>query len=443
MRCLIIAPEIEDPQYRGIQMIMKHLIKSAASSDLEVSLLSGHISDKSGNLIPNLKKQVELIYLKHYLTKGYESLRLISKKFSPLSVGLAFLKNFFRKPKIIPIPHNSEYQDIPLLNSITNVIDVPYIYQFLIKGFPRIASYFIQKVVDQNKIDIVITSGPLSIRKFKNNYKLVQFIHDFIPLVLTEDPMENGDIIRFAKKVNSAILYSDLLLTNSESTKSQILEIDSSKKVAVLNGAYSAFSDELKSYDRDSAVLESTKLEKGKYFLYVSSLEKRKNVMRIAKAFVSVAHMVPFSLVMAGKCGYKHEELVAYLATLPKELNKRIILPGHITEHDKYTLMKNAFAFVYPSLFEGFGIPVLEALGHGCPTITTRVGGIPEIAQQSVYYVDNPYSESEIAQGMINLYSDTHLYARLRKEGPERAFHFSEHSFKEKFASAINQLNLT
>ncbi len=441
MRCLIVAPEIEDPQYRGIQMILKHLIRSASESNIEVYLLTGNLSENSTKLLPELHRRVNFIYLKHYLTKGMDSFRAINKKLSIPAIIYTFFKNFFRKPLVINIPKDVTHFDLPLLDNINHVVDVPYFYQGLSKGLPIFSSVLLQKVIDQNKIDFVVTSGPIALKKLKNNFKLVQFVHDFIPLTLTEDPIENKDILKFAKKVNAAIVNSDLLLTNSDATKADILSIAPKKKVEVLNGAFSAFSRELEFYKKDSSVLESNKLLKQGYYLFVSALEKRKNVARIARAFVSIANDVPYSLVLAGKQGYKFEELISYLSTLPKSIRSRIIIMGHISEHDKYTLMKNAFAFVYPSLFEGFGIPVLEALGHGCPTITTRVGGIPEIAQEAVYYIENPYSEAEIAQGMVALHNDLHLYSRLRNDGPSRAKFFTEDAFKEKFIAAINQLN--
>lgn len=441
MRCLVVAPEIEDPQYRGIQAIVRHMLKSAHSSGIEVYLLTGHLTESAPKLLPSISKRVDFIYLKHYLTKGVNSFKLIARHFNALKVAYGFFMNFFRKLRTIEIKHDTEYQDVPLLNYVDKVVALPYIYQFVTKGYTRVITFLLRRITKKYKIDFILTSGPLRINKLNNGTKLVQFIHDFIPLLLTEDPMENHDVINFAKRMSSAIRNSDLLLANSESTKKYIHEIDDSKDVEVLYGGFSSFAKELQHYENNSSILSTYGLENEGYYLFVCPLEKRKNVLSIAKAFVTIADQSDKKLILAGREGYKTEELTTYIKSLPKTLQKRILLPGSISEHDKVTLHKHALAVVFPSFFEGFGIPVLEALSHGCPTITTRVGGIPEIADDAAYYIDNPYSEAELSQAMLAVLNDQHLRNRLRAQGPDKAKKFTEEAFQEKFVHAISKLN--
>ncbi len=123
------------------------------------------------------------------------------------------------------------------------------------------------------------------------------------------------------------------------------------------------------------------------YFLYLGTLQPRKNIAAILKAFANVADRLPHHLVLAGKQGWLSDEALAPLATFPAHIHKRIHLPGFIADADKAALFSHATALLFPSHYEGFGFPVLEAQACGTPVITARNSSLPEVAGNAALYV--------------------------------------------------------
>lgn len=136
------------------------------------------------------------------------------------------------------------------------------------------------------------------------------------------------------------------------------------------------------------------------YFIFLSSLKPSKNVEGLVRAFARVKSDPRFSeyqLVIAGKKAWMYDRIFA----LVKELNlgKEVIFTGFIPETDAPGLLSHAAAFVMPSFFEGFGIPVLEALACGIPVVISDVASLPEVAGRAGFYVD-PHDPGSIASGM-------------------------------------------
>ena len=141
--------------------------------------------------------------------------------------------------------------------------------------------------------------------------------------------------------------------------------------------------------------------------LYVGTIEPRKNLVRLVEAFSSVAHEFPdCALVIAGMKGWMYDDLFHRVEQLG--LASRILFPGFIAEEDKVSLLCAAQVFAYVSLYEGFGLPVLEALACGIPTVTSNTSSIPEVAGSAAILVD-PTDVSQIANAIGKLLSDDDL----------------------------------
>jgi glycosyltransferase involved in cell wall biosynthesis len=142
--------------------------------------------------------------------------------------------------------------------------------------------------------------------------------------------------------------------------------------------------------------------EEGKqsYLLFVGRLEKKKNILNIVKAFEIVKKTHPeLKLVLAGRPGFGFNEIQDYLNLSPNKESVKI--KGYIKEEEKWRLYRSAEALVFPTLYEGFGIPILEAQSAGCPVITSNQGANKEIAGENAILVD-PYDAKKIAAGIIN-----------------------------------------
>ncbi len=158
------------------------------------------------------------------------------------------------------------------------------------------------------------------------------------------------------------------------------------------------------------------------YLLYLSTLQPRKNVLRLIRAYVQSG--VPHQLVIAGKKGWLAEPILNEIFHLDMATAKRIILPGYVPDEDKGALLSGATALLYPSLYEGFGFPVLEA--HVCETavLTSSTSSLPEIARHSALLID-PLDTDDIAGGIQRLATDAALRADLIQKGKERVKQFT------------------
>ncbi len=159
-----------------------------------------------------------------------------------------------------------------------------------------------------------------------------------------------------------------------------------------------------------------------RFVLFVGTLEPRKNLVRLIEAFARCRADAGTALVLAGARGWYDEEIFAAADRLG--LRDRVLFPGYVP-NDELPLWYNAAAvFAYPSLYEGFGLPVLEALACGTPTLTSATSSLPEAAGDGALLV-NPSSVEEIADGLHRLLTDEPLRETLRRRGLEHAARFT------------------
>jgi glycosyltransferase involved in cell wall biosynthesis len=159
--------------------------------------------------------------------------------------------------------------------------------------------------------------------------------------------------------------------------------------------------------------------EQKPYFLYVGAIHPRKNIDNLIKGFLLFNKENQYNLVLAGRMAWKTDEI----QKLIKQYSN-IVYVGMVTENEKYTLIKNAVAVTYISLFEGFGIPILEAMGSGTPVITSDVTSMPEIAGDAAITV-NPNHPEDIAKAMSLLANNDTLRQTLIVKGYERKKKFT------------------
>jgi glycosyltransferase involved in cell wall biosynthesis len=174
-----------------------------------------------------------------------------------------------------------------------------------------------------------------------------------------------------------------------------------------------------------------------RYLLYLGTLEPRKNVPLLLRAFAELARRHPEAhLVIAGKKGWHFDEIFHTAASL--NLGDHVLFTGYIDEADKPALMRGASLFVYPSLHEGFGIPVLEAMASGVPTIAGNRTSIPEIAGDGALLI-NPESLPELSNALEFLYSNPVARAGLVVKGLEQAARFSWKKTAEETAAVYRE----
>jgi glycosyltransferase involved in cell wall biosynthesis len=163
------------------------------------------------------------------------------------------------------------------------------------------------------------------------------------------------------------------------------------------------------------------------YFLYVGTLHPRKNLVRLVQAFARLpdamqARLPDLQLVLAGQKGWLCEEIFAEVRRL--DVENRVLLTGYVPDEDLPALLSGALAFVFPSLYEGFGLPVLEAMACGTPVICANTSSLPEVAGDAALLVD-PLDTSDIAAALARVVIDGNVRHALAGAGFRRVQQFS------------------
>jgi glycosyltransferase involved in cell wall biosynthesis len=178
--------------------------------------------------------------------------------------------------------------------------------------------------------------------------------------------------------------------------------------------------------DLDAKTIERVRSKHGleaDYVLFIGTIEPRKNLTRLVNAFAQMCDRHPgLLLAIAGMKGWMYEDLLQTVRRL--DLESRVIFTGYVSEGEKPFLIVAAKAFAYPSLYEGFGIPVLEALACGVPTVTSNVSSLPEVAGDAALTVD-PESVAEISAALEKLVSDAPLRTKLSQAALRQAAKFT------------------
>ncbi len=286
---------------------------------------------------------------------------------------------------------------------------------------------------------------PLHSRSACNIYT----IHDLVPLRLPFTTLDNKrQMFRVLKKIAR---QADHIVTVSENSKRDIIALLGVEESRVSN-TYQAVQFPAAYRERPDAVIAeqlegSFGLEFNEYLLFFGALEPKKNVGRLIEGYLSSGVDIPLVLV-AGQ-GWNNEaetKLINQLRdkqhseTLANRRQRRTVHRyDYVPSSLLVTLIRGARAVVFPSLYEGFGLPVLEAMVLGTPVVTSRESSVPEIAGDAALLVD-PYSTDEIAAAIRSIVDDVDLHGELSRRGRVQAMKFSVDRYRERVGALYNAL---
>ena len=298
-----------------------------------------------------------------------------------------------------------------------------FVYRFSKpESFQEFFDFFdLKYLLKKNRISIYHSLVPGILSPSKSLF-VVNTLHDIIPDIL---PLENYKSFhaRFTYKFKmKRILKSTHIIADSNATKYDFANIYNFNhfNISVVYLS-SQFSKEhfLFSSQRKGVIWHR------KYILYTGGFNFRKNVSMVIKSFARIANDHPeVDILLVGKPSREQLVELNNLIQSYKDLKDRIILKGFISDYDLPNYYANSEMFVYPSLYEGFGIPILEAMQCKTPVITSNKGSIPEVVGSCGIIID-PYSEYEISESMIKLLSDSKLQSNLREKGLDQAQKFT------------------
>ncbi|GKX67815.1 glycosyltransferase family 4 protein [Inconstantimicrobium mannanitabidum] len=301
--------------------------------------------------------------------------------------------------------------------NIKNVKTIMFKYKNPIKRY----GYEMAKIVKSYSIDVLHTQYYSPIIK---NCKLVVTIHD-VSFIHYPECFNTMELIRNRLWIRNAAKRADSILTVSEYSKQDIVKQFgvNDNKVHVTYLAPSGIFRELEDKDVEQAK-EKFKID-APYILAVGNLQPRKNLVTLINSYVKIKSSdinFKHKLVIVGKKAWKYDAIFSTLNS--HNLSDDIILTDYVSEEDLVRLYNGADVFIYPSIFEGFGLPVIEAMACGTPVITSNTTSLPEVVDDAAILID-PYNQEEIVSKIEALCMDNQLKNELRGKGLKRAKLFS------------------
>lgn len=255
--------------------------------------------------------------------------------------------------------------------------------------------------------------------------KVVSMAYDLIPFIFPETMASQPLPVRVGWRTNFPKLSkSTAVIAISQATKDdlvRLLGIEPDRVHVIYPGIDHDLFNPARAGDaaRRREVLARYGIA-GRFLLYVGDSEWRKNLRRVLEALAGTGD--DLKIVLAGKRALTDTTLHGWIEEL--SLRERVITPGYVPDADLPLLYGDAIAFVFPSLYEGFGFPIAEAMACGCPVISSNVSSMPEVAGEAALLV-NPLSVAEIRAAMARVLTDNTLRERMAEAGLRQAVQFS------------------
>lgn len=300
------------------------------------------------------------------------------------------------------------------------IIEVPFANKGTIQ---RILSeqFLLKKYVKKYDLDILHSTSfiiPLNIKNIPNIVTVHDMFHE-----LFKDTIKPLVRIYHTLFFNLCIKKSDFIIADSENTRQDIhklLNINTDKIKTVHLGLNPLFSNNQKN-NKITMNFKNLNLGYG-YVLYVGSLEPRKNITGVIESFNKIKDKIKENLVIVGASKWKESELSSLIQKY--ELNNRVIFTGYVDEQLLPLIYKNAKVFFFPSFYEGFGFPVIEAMSQGVPVITSNNSSLKEIAEGASILVD-PNDIEGMSEKLFKLLNDNEQLQNLAQSGSNRAKKFT------------------
>jgi alpha-1,3-rhamnosyl/mannosyltransferase len=262
--------------------------------------------------------------------------------------------------------------------------------------------------------------------------KAVVTIHDIIHLLYPQFLPSRAAHLYARSMIRRALRRADRIITVSYNSKRDLVDyfsVSPARIEVIYNGVSPRFRPDVPAEERDRVVRQYGL--PSPYLLFLGGEKPHKNLQGVVRAFAQARRLadLPHALALAGPPARNPARLAALISAL--ELDDRVFRPGLVAEEDLPGLVTGADVLLYPTLYEGFGLPVIEAMACGTPVLTSATSALQEIAGGYAYLVD-PMDVDAIARGIVALATDEKTRADFRELGKKRALDFSWDKAAEK-----------
>ncbi len=266
---------------------------------------------------------------------------------------------------------------------------------------------------------IVSLGFPVATRR-----KLVVTVHDIGPLTHPEYFYDNP--WKFKRSFLHMLRYADAIICVSKATADEVIgyvgDSNIEERISVVREGVDRDFFQNCIGDVYSSGIDNLPPQEIPFFFSAGAISPRKNIRRVLESFAKIKDSIPHHYILAGGRGWKEGNLNKYISELG--LAGRVHRIGHVSDEQLCLLYKTASFYIHPSLFEGFGLTVLEAMAAGCPVITSNISSLPEVAGDAALLV-NPFSVTDIAEAMEELASSDILRQQLIVKGNENVGKFN------------------
>lgn len=327
-----------------------------------------------------------------------------------------------------PIVKNIKYHGSIIANPNFQVIEVN---NFLKKSRRLWLQHFsLIRQIKKDKIDFFLGSGEYLPILLPSYIKKAIIIYDVVFKIFPET-------VSFINKLfyNTLFRYclhiTDFIFTISNNSRKEIVQHLNPGDKTIFTIPCGI---DLKKY------LYNGKIIKKNYILFVGTLQPRKNLINLLKAYIMIHEQIKEKLVIVGASGWKNSNLVEFIEGLPKKTRYKIEFKGYIDDKELLYLYRKAKIFVAPSIHEGFGLIILESLASGTPVITTKTGAIPEFFSNAVKFVD-PLSPEDIAYTIQKIIKDKIIQTKMIQKGLITAKKYSLKIMAIRYLTIFNEID--
>lgn len=277
----------------------------------------------------------------------------------------------------------------------------------------------------------------------RHPFKQIVTIHD---LAVLRNPKVGTRYNAYLQRIMTipACKRADKIIAISEATKEDIISLSHvpPSKIKVIYNGDSPYTGKQPSYSSTFAhnVFVDYGIVSNEYFLFVGSIEPRKNISTIVKAYNQYRNSGGTKkLVLAGGLGWRYKAILRDIENSP--FSRDIVQTGYCTPELKEFLYRNANALLFPSLWEGFGFPIVEAMSVGTPVITANISSMPEIAGKAALYIANPLDYKSLCHEMEHIEQmEGKELEQLKERGYVQAKLFSREQCAQEILATIHQL---
>ncbi|MDD5617925.1 MAG: glycosyltransferase family 1 protein, partial [Candidatus Omnitrophica bacterium] len=292
----------------------------------------------------------------------------------------------------------------------------------------------------KDNIDIFWATQNMASPFFSKRIKTVITMHDLVWYLMPKFLwLKNWPLLRLLGLIS--IKKASCVICDSNATKSELQQLP--VKARDIKVIYSGLDKDFTRIDDAAArdIIEKKYGLKGKFILCVSTLEPRKNHVRLIKAYEKIFDNIKeYKLVIVGCKGWRYKEIFETQSQLSQEIKKQVVFLDYIQKHDLIALYSISDLLVFPSLREGFGLPIVEAMACGCPVATSNLSSMPEVAGDAAVLF-NPYDIDNISKAIYSVLSNAGLKEELVNKGYENIKRFSWEEAALEILSVFENIN--